>query len=99
MKFIAKLLFKESIDRYSKIAVHYIEKTCLELKGSQKKAKAIELVVKRISIPLFLRKIPFVYNFLYRHLTQIQALVECILSEEIDLFIENHVRELNNESV
>ncbi len=99
MKLLAKLMFSESVERYSKIAVKYIEETCSQLKGAEKKQKAVNFIVKRLSIPRFLRKIPFIYSFLYRNLDKIQAFAAVILSDEIDLFIESHVKELKNESV
>lgn len=99
MKIFFKLLFKKYIDRYSKVAVQYIEDNFLELKGSDKKKKAVEFITERLGIPSFFRKIPFLYNFLYRHLKKIQAFIADILIEEIDFCVERCVREIKNESV
>jgi len=98
MKFILKLLFNKYIEGYSKIAVQYVEDSCLELKGSEKKEKAIEFIVKRLRIPLFFKKLPIINAFLCRHLNQIQVLIANILSDEIDYFIDTRVKELKNKS-
>ena len=98
MKQILNSIFKKEITEIAKKAVVIIEQGFYDRNIQEKKAKAIQYVVRRIMIPKFLANIPLLYPLLNSQWAKIQDILADFLSKEIDSAVEKCFREVKDGS-
>lgn len=91
-------IFKKEIAEIARKAVIVIEQGFYDRNMQEKKAKAIQYIVRRIMIPHFLANIPVLSAILNSQWAKIQDMLADFLNKEIDAVVEKCFREMKNGS-
>jgi len=88
MKQLLNFIFQKEITEIAKKAVVVIEQGFYDRNMQEKKAKAIQYVVRRIMMPKFLANVPILSPILDTQWGKIQDMLADFLNKEIDMIVD-----------